>query len=161
MLLQKIPSPLKHQSRCIACFPDKTGFALGSIEGRVAIQYVEDKDASKNFAFKCHRQDTEIYAVNSIAFHPQFGTFATAGADGTFNFWDKDSRQRLKQFQRCSQPLSCSAWSGDGHIYAYGVSYDWSKGAEHHNLQTAKNLVLLHYTPEMEIKTRGATGTRR
>lgn len=24
------------------------------------------------------------------------GTFATAGSDGAFNFWDKDSKQRLK-----------------------------------------------------------------
>jgi hypothetical protein len=29
-------------------------------------------------------------------------TFATAGSDGAFNFWDKDSKQRLKvcQFSR-------------------------------------------------------------
>lgn len=26
------------------------------------------------------------------------GTFATAGSDGAFNFWDKDSKQRLKVF---------------------------------------------------------------
>jgi mRNA export factor len=37
-------SPLKHQSRTIACFNDKSGFALGSIEGRVAIHHVEDRD---------------------------------------------------------------------------------------------------------------------
>ena len=29
-----IPSPLKHQSRCIAAFPDQQGFCLGSIEAR-------------------------------------------------------------------------------------------------------------------------------
>ena len=29
-----ITSPLKYQSRCIACFPDQQGFCLGSIEGR-------------------------------------------------------------------------------------------------------------------------------
>jgi len=34
--------------------------------------------------------------VNSIKFHPQHGTFVTAGGDGTYNFWDKDSKQRLK-----------------------------------------------------------------
>ena len=25
-------------------------------------------------------------------------TFATAGSDGSFNFWDKDSKQRLKVY---------------------------------------------------------------
>lgn len=39
---------------------------------------------------------TQIYAVNSISFHNRYGTFATAGADGSYAFWDKDKRQRLK-----------------------------------------------------------------
>ena len=33
-------SPLKWQTRVISCFPTSTGFAMGSVEGRVAIQYV-------------------------------------------------------------------------------------------------------------------------
>ncbi len=32
--MQWINSPLKFQSRCLAVFPDASGFALGSIEGR-------------------------------------------------------------------------------------------------------------------------------
>merc|ERR1739847_103578 len=85
---KRVVSPLKYQSRCVACFPDRSGFALGSIEGRVAIHYVEEKDKSRRFAFKCHRQKNMIYSVNSIKFHPVFGTFATTGSDGTFHFWD-------------------------------------------------------------------------
>lgn len=38
-------SPLKWQTRCVACFTDAKGFAVGSIEGRCAIQYIEEKDA--------------------------------------------------------------------------------------------------------------------
>ncbi len=151
------PSPLKHQSRCVAAFPDKTGFAVGSIEGRVAIHHVEDKDAARNFAFKCHREQNDIYAVNSIAFHPQHGTFATAGADGTFNFWDKENKQRLKPFAKCAQPVSAAAWSADGNLYAYAVSYDWSRGAE---FAHSKNFIFIHPTPETEIKARGAATGR-
>jgi mRNA export factor len=40
-----LQSPLKWQTRVVSCFPDASGFAVGSIEGRCAIQYVEDKDA--------------------------------------------------------------------------------------------------------------------
>jgi len=40
-----LQSPLKWQTRVISCFSDATGFAVGSIEGRCAIQYVEEKDA--------------------------------------------------------------------------------------------------------------------
>lgn len=39
--------------------------------------------------------------MNSIKFHPQHGTFVTAGGDGTYNFWDKDSKQRLKVKRLC------------------------------------------------------------
>ncbi|MBE7181489.1 MAG: hypothetical protein INR71_09830 [Terriglobus roseus] len=38
-------SPLKWQTRVVSCFSDASGFAVGSIEGRCAIQYVEEKDA--------------------------------------------------------------------------------------------------------------------
>jgi mRNA export factor len=75
-------SPLKFQSRCISVFPDETGFALGSIEGRVAIHYVQKVAGKDSFAFKCHRVDNNVYAVNGICFHNQFGTFATVGSDG-------------------------------------------------------------------------------
>ena len=44
---------------------------VGSIEGRVAVQHVEDSMQSKNFTFKCHRDGNDVYAVNSIVFHPQ------------------------------------------------------------------------------------------
>ena len=67
---------------------------VGSIEGRVAVHHVEDAAQSKNFTFKCHRQDSDIYAVNAVTFHPVHGTFVTAGSDGSYNFWDK-ARPRL------------------------------------------------------------------
>lgn len=39
---------------------------------------------SKCFSFKCHRDETKnVYSVNHISFHPMYGTFSTAGADGT------------------------------------------------------------------------------
>ena len=63
---------------------------MGSIEGRVAVQHVEDAQQSKNFTFKCHRVENDVYAVNDIRFHPTFHTFVTAGDDGAYNFWDKE-----------------------------------------------------------------------
>ena len=47
-------SALKMQSVSLRCFPDKTGFAVGSIEGRVGIQYVAPGTEGRSFAFKCH-----------------------------------------------------------------------------------------------------------
>ena len=42
---KQIQSPLKWQTRVVSCFADAAGYAVGSIEGRCAIQYVEEKDA--------------------------------------------------------------------------------------------------------------------
>ncbi|PWZ32455.1 Protein RAE1 [Zea mays] len=69
---------------------------IGSIEGRVGVHHVEESQQGKNFTFKCHRDGNDIYAISSLNFHPVHGTFATTGSDGSFNFWDKDSKQRLK-----------------------------------------------------------------
>ena len=107
-------SPLKFQTRCVACFPDAKGYLLGSVEGRVAVQYVDDPPPpakGDSFTFKCHRSTTDIYAVNGISFHPRFGTFATCGSDGGYTFWDKDSKQRLKGFTCGSVPISCGAFN--------------------------------------------------
>ena len=117
--------------RCVRCFPDREGFAIGSIEGRVGIHHVDPKNAHRNFAFKCHRETQDaragqtglcnIYAVNSIAFH-HLGTFATAGSDGVYNYWDKDSKQRLMQFKKASQTISTACFSPSGGLYAYALS---------------------------------------
>ena len=37
----RFESHLKYQTRCVAAFPDAMGYAIGSIEGRVAIKYID------------------------------------------------------------------------------------------------------------------------
>lgn len=41
-----LQSPLKWQTRAVSCFNDASGYAIGSIEGRCAIQYIEDRDSA-------------------------------------------------------------------------------------------------------------------
>ncbi len=43
-IFKQLVSPLKWQTRCIGTFHNGSGYAIGSIEGRVGIQYIEDKD---------------------------------------------------------------------------------------------------------------------
>jgi len=43
VIYKTVLSPLKYQTRVVSCFTTANGFAIGSIEGRCAIQYVEDK----------------------------------------------------------------------------------------------------------------------
>ena len=87
-LVERLPSPLRYETRSLAIFPDQRGVALGSTEGRVAVQHlsgVEKRHRGPDFVFKCHRQrrmvrdeeeatgvrmEEAIYPVNAIAFHP-------------------------------------------------------------------------------------------
>ncbi|KAK1828358.1 WD40-repeat-containing domain protein [Podospora conica] len=151
-------SPLKWQTKVVSCFTDSQGFAIGSIEGRCAIQYVEDKDASLNFSFKCHRDppqgnSTNVYAVNDISFHPQHGTFSTAGSDGTFHFWDKDAKHRLKGYPNVGGSIASTTFNKTGSIFAYAISYDWSKGYQG-NSSSYPNKVMLHPVLADECKPR-------
>ncbi|KAJ3278282.1 hypothetical protein HK104_002500 [Borealophlyctis nickersoniae] len=157
---REVESPLKFQTRVVSCFINAKGFAVGSIEGRVGIQYVEAADQHLNFSFKCHRDDRNVYSVNAISFHPLHGTFATAGADGGFNFWDKDSKQRLKQWESCGQTISCSTFNRTGNIYAYAASYDWSKGVEGRQ-PNSKDAIFLHAVKDEDIKPRVAKPTTK
>ena len=52
---------------------------------------------------------------------------ATVGSDGKFNFWDRDNRNLLKRSEAMEQSISCCAFNHTGQIFAYAVSYDWSK----------------------------------
>lgn len=79
-------SSLKHQTRVVRAFNDGAGFATGSIEGRVSIDFLESAGAAASsagkYAFKCHRAKTpdggeRVFPVHAIAVHPGFGTFAT------------------------------------------------------------------------------------
>ncbi|KAF2461270.1 putative nuclear pore complex protein [Lineolata rhizophorae] len=155
-----IQSPLKWQTRVVSCFTDATGFAVGSIEGRCAIQYVEEKDQGSNFSFKCHRQNepnqrdsAKVYSVNAISFHPVHGTFSTAGSDGTFHFWDKDAKHRLKGYPEVGGSISATDFNCKGTIFTYAVSYDWSKGYAH-NSASYPNRVMLHPVIGDECKPR-------
>ncbi|KAG0243830.1 WD40-repeat-containing domain protein [Mortierella sp. GBAus27b] len=153
-------SPLKWQTRTVSCFLNGSGYAIGSIEGRVAIQYIEDKDSQLNFSFKCHREGGQnprdratVYSVNSIQWNPTHGTFSTAGSDGSFTFWDRDSRQKLKSFPKVASSISSSCFNRNGKIFAYAVSYDWNKGHTAATTET-QNKIMLHAVEDDEARPR-------
>ncbi|EHY57289.1 RNA export factor gle2 [Exophiala dermatitidis] len=159
---KSMQSPLKFQTRVVSCFTDATGFAVGSIEGRCAIQYVEEKDSSNNFSFKCHRDTpttgpqrdvSNVYAVNAISFHPVHGTFSTAGSDGTFHFWDGNAKHRLKGYPNVGSPITATAFNRQGTVFAYAVCYDWSQGYQKNTPQTP-NKIMLHGVQPEEVKPR-------
>ncbi|GMM31330.1 RNA export factor [Martiniozyma asiatica (nom. inval.)] len=162
-IFKTVQSPLKYQTRSIGCYPSGDGYAVGSIEGRCGIQYVDDIKAKQDaFSFKCQREtkpntkEAHIYALNSIVFHPVHGTFATAGSDGSFSFWDKDSRHRLKAFPQLGATIPVTNFNRTGMLFAYALSYDWSKGHEYNNINYM-NTVRLHVCKDEEVKPKRRT----
>ncbi|TFK28177.1 polyA+ RNA export [Coprinopsis marcescibilis] len=156
-------SPLKWQTRTLSCFslPSGGGYAVGSVEGRVAIHFIDDKNSQGNFSFRCHRRDSVpnskdqslIYAVNAMAYHPVQGTLATAGSDGTMHFWDTEARTRLKSFDPTVAPVTSVAFNRTGDLFAYAASYDWSKG--HSSMVPGTpNKLMLHKCRDEEVRKR-------
>lgn len=123
-------SLLKYQLRCVEAFADKRGYVVGSIEGRVAVQYLDPSpEAQKqNYAFKCHRNKDPatgleiIYPVNALSFHSKFNTFATGGSDGFVSIWDGRNKKRLIQFHRYPTSISSLSFSPDGSTLAIACS---------------------------------------
>jgi len=128
---QKRESSLKFQTRCLSCFPNKQGFVLSSIEGRVAVEYLDPSPdvQKKKYAFKSHRvKDAssgieQIYPVNAISFHREYNTFATGGSDGLVNIWDGANKKRLCQFHKYPTSVSSLSFSNDGTVLAIASSY--------------------------------------
>lgn len=153
---QHAQTALKQATRCIACFPDQSGYAVGSVEGRVSI--VSFKDPSTTFSFKCHRLDGQVLPVNDIHFHPNGTSLATVGGDGNYVFWCKDSRQRLQQFRPCHAPVVAGKFSPAGDLFAYAVCYDWSRGVDG-DRDDLPRAVLVHRVLDSEVRSKSKKTT--
>jgi len=135
-LVQERESSLKYQTRTVRLFPDGSCMAIGSIEGRVAIEYVDQEAAlakgKKKYAFKCHRVGETIYPVNSIAFHPIYGTFATGGCDGSVVVWDGLNKKKLSSLPKFPTSVAAMAFNHDGSELAIASSYTFEEGERDH-----------------------------
>ncbi|CAM4765028.1 unnamed protein product [Rotaria magnacalcarata] len=158
--LENRESNLKYQTRCIRCFPNKQGYVLSSIEGRVAVEFFDPNPEvqKKKYAFKCHRSKDNgienIFPVNAIAFHKQYGTFATGGSDAYVNMWDGANKKRLCQFHQYPAGITSLAFSSEGNMLAIASSYNYEYGAD---LQLApsdvsKNIIFIRRVSDLETK---------
>ncbi|KAI8968399.1 mitotic checkpoint protein BUB3-like protein [Mycotypha africana] len=131
---QERETGLKYMLRCIRLMPNGAGFACSSIEGRVAFEFFDlsPEAQSKRYAFKTHRhivQDTEVvYPVNTLAFHPRYGTFASGGSDAVVNIWDGENRKRIKSMTKFPDEIACVNFNYNGTKLAIASSYTFDEG---------------------------------
>ena len=143
--VQKRESSLKYQTRTVLCHPNNLQYVLASIEGRVAVEYLNTSKEwqDKKYAFKCHRhavtaqtisndekesKQQRVFPVNCVAFHPIYYTFATGGGDGVVNIWDGENKKRICQFPSLNTSIASVDFNSEGNIIAIARSYTWEKG---------------------------------
>ncbi|KAI1212175.1 WD repeat domain-containing protein [Annulohypoxylon truncatum] len=157
VIYRTIESPLKYQTKVVAAFPDGKGFGIASIEGRCAMNAVEDKDeTSINFTFRCHRETEgkveKVYSVNDMSFHPiTHSVFSTGGSDGVFQFWDRVTHTKFRHYQKADEAITATAFNRDGSFLAYAIGYDWSRGCAA-NTQKTETKLMLHPVDEEDLK---------
>jgi len=134
-------SSLQHQLRVVRCFPNATGYAVGSTEGRVAIEYFDPNPEiqKKKYAFKCHRKNVDgqqlLYPVNALAFHPKYGTFASGGCDGVVSVWDGFAKKRICQYPKYETSIAYLDYNFDGSLLAITQSYTFEENERDHPRQ--------------------------
>ena len=153
-------SSLKYQTRCVQFFPDGHGIALGSIEGRVAVEFLSElglvpPESSPNrtkYAFKCHRVQDTVYPVNAIAFCPtQPCTFATGGCDGTVVTWDGQHKKKIMTLPKFSTSIAALAFSDTGSKLAIAASYTFEEGERDH----PRDEIFIRPMLESELQPKG------
>ncbi|XP_037488952.1 mitotic checkpoint protein BUB3.1-like [Triticum dicoccoides] len=154
---QQRKSFLNSQTRCVECYPNKTGFALGSTDGRVAMDFFDQSESSleKRYSFKCHRLTEDrgrvAYPVNAIAFHSVHGTFATGGCDGFVYTWDGEKKKRLFQSPKYPTSIAALSFSKDNNLLAVASSYTYERGKIENEPATK---IFIRDVNEVEVKPR-------
>ncbi|KAL3433526.1 WD40-repeat-containing domain protein [Aspergillus tetrazonus] len=157
---QRRESSLKFMTRCVACMPDDAGYASSSIEGRVAVEWFDPSAESqaRKYAFKCHRQTSDdvdvVYPVNSLAFHPIHGTFASGGGDGVVALWDGIAKRRIRQYQKYPSSVAAVAFSSNGKYLAIAISPGYEDGKD--DLTDGTVRIYVRELGETEAKGKGA-----
>src|SRR5580658_9658104 len=104
-------------------------FVSSSIEGRIAYDTLDASTQYQNYAFRAHRvenpatKSSTVYPVNTLAFHPVHGTFASGGGDGSIAIWDPSARKRVKYYApEFGGSVASLGFSGDGRWMGIAVS---------------------------------------
>jgi cell cycle arrest protein BUB3 len=147
--VEKRISSLGKQIRSSAASrPVDFGWAIGSIDGRIAVEYFGDiRHQAQRFSFsnqKHEEGDTLIvYPVNALCFHPQTGILTSGSCGGNIAFWDLEAKRKVTEIP---SPFDVSVaaldYNGDGSILAIGFSYTWDKGEIDH----PPDRLLLHFS---------------
>ncbi|CAJ2648055.1 unnamed protein product [Trifolium pratense] len=124
------------QLRCVSSLPYAEGFAVGSVDGRVALQVSCSSNLNDTgYTFRCHPKlkdgQHHLASVNDIAFSPLVpGAFVTGDDEGYATIWDARSRKRLLEFPRYSNSVASLSYNHLGQLLAVASSYTYQEAKE-------------------------------
>ncbi|KAK2429242.1 Transducin/WD40 repeat superfamily protein [Trifolium repens] len=124
------------QLRCVSSIPYAEGFAVGSVDGRVALQVSYSSNLNDiGYTFRCHPKSKDgqhhLASVNDIVFSPLVsGAFVTGDDEGYATIWDARSRKRLVEFPRFSNSVASLSYNHLGQLLAIASSYTYQEAKE-------------------------------
>ncbi|CAE5960013.1 unnamed protein product [Arabidopsis arenosa] len=143
---QRRESSLKYQTRCVRCYPNGTGYALSSVEGRVSMEFffiyqrlLKLKNMLSNVTGNQRMEGT----LSTL-----YGTFATGGCDGFVNVWDGNNKKRLYQYSKYPTSIAALSFSRDGGLLAVASSYTFEEGDKPHE----PDAIFIPSANEVEVK---------
>ncbi|KAF4374164.1 hypothetical protein G4B88_020556 [Cannabis sativa] len=152
-LAKSIPSKKSDMDvniKCISSVPHSRGFAVGSVDGRVALEMSSSSDSNDiRYMFRCHPKSTEkrlhLVSVNDIVFNTLMDSaFYTGDNEGYVIGWDAQSRKRLFELPRYPNSISSLSINNKGQLLAVASSYTYQEAKE--RLSTIKEKIFLKYS---------------
>ncbi|KAI3968632.1 hypothetical protein MKX01_028782 [Papaver californicum] len=129
-------SSMQYPVSCVGLFPDSKGYAVGSVDGLVAVKCLDFSDANDmSYMFRCQPKSRDgkrhLVAVNDVVFNPsQYGAFVTGDNEGYAIMWSAQSRKRLFQFTKYPNSLSSLSYNSSGQYLAVASSYTHQEANE-------------------------------
>ncbi|BBG94298.1 eukaryotic elongation factor 5A-1 [Prunus dulcis] len=121
---------------CVSSIPYAKGFAVGSVDGRVALEISCPSNSDDiRYMFRCHPKSTDskyhLVSVNDIVFNPIiYGAFVTGDNEGYVTAWDATSKRRLFQLPRYPNSVASLSYNHKGQLLAVASSYTYQEANE-------------------------------
>ncbi|KAG6758017.1 hypothetical protein POTOM_038350 [Populus tomentosa] len=122
--------------RCVASTSYTRGYAIGSIDGRVAVEISNPLNLNSiRYTFRCHPRTKDgkahLVSVNDIAFNPLIsGTFVTGDNEGYVTAWDAQSKRKLHEYPRYPNSVASLSYNHVGQLLAVASSYTYQEANE-------------------------------
>ncbi|OIW02160.1 hypothetical protein TanjilG_02384 [Lupinus angustifolius] len=126
------------QLRCVSSIPYAKGFAVGSVDGRVALQISYSSSSNDigccavvpnqgGYIFRCHPKSKDakhhFASVNDIAFSP-------LDNEGHVIMWDAGSRKRLAELPTYPNSIASMSYNHVGQLLAVASSHTYQEANE-------------------------------